>query len=83
MSLPRILPTSFPLRHDAQPDLPTWCADKLREAFDLGGRPHSDFVEADRVYAALGRGITANPQVAQPNYAALGLGSAEEAEGRN
>lgn len=55
MTAPRIIPTSFPLPHAHRMELPTWTADKLREAFTLGCRPMSDMDEANRVYSAVGK----------------------------
>lgn len=55
MTAPRIIPTTFPLPHAHRMELPTWIAEKLREAFELGGRPTSDMDEANAVYAAVGK----------------------------
>lgn len=69
MTAPRIIPTSFPLPHAHRMEQPTWCADKLREAFTLGGKPMSDMDEANRVYAAVGK--------AGPVWAGYDPGSAD------
>ena len=55
MTAPRIIPTTFPLPHAHRMELPTWIAEKLREAFELGRRPTSDMAEANAVYSALGK----------------------------
>lgn len=55
MTAPRIIPTTFPLPHAHRMEQPTWIAEKLREAFELGGRPTNDMAEANAVYAALGK----------------------------
>lgn len=55
MTAPRIIPTTFPLPHAHRMEQPTWIAEKLREAFELGRRPMSDMDEANRVYAAVGK----------------------------
>ena len=55
MTAPRIIPTTLPLHHAHRMEQPTWIAEKLREAFELGGRSTSDMAEANAVYAALGK----------------------------
>lgn len=69
MTAPRIIPTSFPLPHAHRMELPTWVAEKLREAFELGRQPMSDMNEANRVYAAVGK--------AGPVWAGYDPGSAD------
>lgn len=56
MTEPRIVPTPFPLRQQPGRRIEqlAWQADKLREAFDLGGRPFADMSEANQVHTALG-----------------------------
>lgn len=63
MSAPRIIPTTFPLAHTHRMEFATWAADRVREAFTLGGRPMSDMDEANRVYATVGK---AGPGWASP-----------------
>jgi hypothetical protein len=39
--MPRILPSTRPIPYGSSPPYPAWCADKLREAWDLNPDPAS------------------------------------------
>ena len=65
------------------PAFQTWRGEKLQETNVPGTEPYMSFWLAQRVDKIAAEILTPARLVAQPNRAALGLGSADEAAGRN